>query len=719
MAAHDGKKVRFAVDTGGTFTDLVIEEGDRTLHLYKAPTTPDNPIDGVRNVLQIAADDRGIQPADLLQQGRMFIHGTTRAINAILTKSTAKTAFLTTKGHPDILVFREGGRTDPFDYRLPYPEPYVSRSLTFEVPERIGSRGEIVRPLDEAAVIEIASQLKDRMIQAVGVCFLWSTVNALHEARVGELLEEHLPDVPVTLSHKLNPALREYRRASSVVIDASLKPLMTSYLQGLERWLREAGFGGRLLIVTSNGGVRDASLVADEPIHTINSGPAMAPVSGRYFAYIDGGKDTAVVADTGGTSYDVSLVRHGRISSTRETWLGPAYFGHMTGFPSVNIKSIGAGGGSLAWVDGGGLLHVGPQSAGAVPGPVAYGRGGTVPTVTDAGLVLGYIDPNYFLGGAMPLDVGAAARAIDEQIAALLGLDLYAAAAAIFTVATQQMVDAIHEITVNQGVDPRSAVLVAGGGAAGLNAVAIARQLGCDRVVVPEVGATLSAAGALMSDLVVDYGATIVADTSNFDHEAANRVLQELEGRCNEFIADAGATRDESTVEFSLEARYPYQVWELEVPLAGERFRSHDDVERFRLDFHRLHEEIFAIQQEDARVEILGARAHVRCRLDVSDRVRIAKRPAQPPLRRSRVLYFADAGHTDAAVRHLGEMELGEVVEGPAIIDSPFSTVVVDPAASAHRTASGSLLLNVMEARTGTWQSSGAPRAEHSSKIDP
>ena len=242
-------------------------------------------------------------------------------------------------------------------------------------------------------------------------------MNPAHELRVGELLERHLPGVPYTLSHVLNPSLREYRRASSTCIDASLKPLMGSYLGGLESRLRDAGFGGRVLVVTTQGGAMDAADMASAPIHSINSGPAMAPIAGRAYAQADSGVDTAIVADTGGTTFDVSLVRGGRIPWTRETWIGQPYRGHMTGFPAVDVKSIGAGGGSIAWVDEGGLLHVGPKSAGAVPGPVCYGAGGTEPTVTDASVILGWIDPAYFLGGTMSLETEAAGNAIETHVA--------------------------------------------------------------------------------------------------------------------------------------------------------------------------------------------------------------------------------------------------------------------------------------------------------------
>ena len=587
--------VRFAVDTGGTFTDLVVENESGELLLYKAPTTPFDPIEGVLNVLQIAADDLGLDRRALLARGDLFIHATTMAINAILADSTARTAFLTTKGHPDILLFREGGRTDLFNWTRPYPEPYVPRALTFEVPERIGADGEVVIALDEAAVVELCAKLREKRIEAVAVCLLWSIVNPSHELRVGALLAEHLPRIPTTLSHQLNPTIREYRRASSAAIDASLKPVMSEYLASLAERLREANFQGRVLVVTSSGGTLDAAEVSQAPIHSLGSGPAMAPVAGRAYAALDAGAQTAIIADTGGTSYDVSVVRRGQIPWTRETWIGQPYQGHLTGFPSIDVKSIGAGGGSIAWVDDGGLLHVGPQSAGAEPGPVCYNRGGKQATVTDAALTLGYIDPDYFLGGTMHLDVAKARNSIAAQIGAPLRLSVEEAAAAMMRLATEHMARATEEITVNQGIDPRSAVLVGGGGAAGLNAVAIARRLGCPLLLFPDTVAALSAAGALMSDLSAEYAATLPSTSDAFDFVGVNALLAGLQERCNAFIAGPGAGSHKHKIELSVEARYQSQNWELPVQLRVTRFETSAQVEQLRQDFHTAHKEVFAI----------------------------------------------------------------------------------------------------------------------------
>lgn len=686
--------MRFAVDTGGTFTDLVLEDDRERVHMFKAPTTPGDPVTGIMDAVATAAESMATSVEDLLAAGHMFIHGTTHAINAVITGSTARTALLTTAGHPDVLVFREGGRIEPFNFAVPFPEPYVPRALTFEVPERIAADGQVVEPLDEPATVRLIGELSELGVESVAVCLLWSTVNPAHELRVAELLEEHLPQVPFTLSHVLNPILREYRRASSTAIDASLKPLMSTYLDGLSRRLREAGFGGRLLMLTSGGGVMDAEDMARAPIHAIGSGPSMAPIAGRHYAQADAGSDTAIVADTGGTTFDVSLVRRGAIPTTPETWIGRRYRGHIVGFPSVDVRSIGSGGGSIAWVDQGGLLHVGPESAGAVPGPACYGKGGERPTVTDAALVLGYIDPEFFLGGTMALDAERAAAAIAAGVGAQLGLDDAEAASAILRLATENMVGAIEEITINQGIDPRGAVLVGGGGAAGLNSVAIARRLGCRSVVIPEVGAALSAAGALMSDLQADHRALHYAATDRFDFDGVNGVLDSLAERCAEFIEGPGTGGTAHAVDLYAEARYRHQIWEIDLPLRLDRFQSDADVSRVREDFDQLHEEVFAFRDPGSDVEFVGWRATARARLGAGGFGRLeAEGALEAGVSGSRTAYFAGLGAVETDVELFEAMDPGAVVEGPTVIESAFTTVVVDPGASALRTEGGTLVI--------------------------
>jgi N-methylhydantoinase A len=691
--------MRIAVDTGGTFTDLVIEDDSGRIDTFKTPTTPDDPTTGIFNALNDAASARAESVAALLQSTSTFIHATTRAINAVLTGNTAKTAFLCTQGHRDTLLFREGGRIEIFNFTVEYPDPYIPRALTFEVPERITYDGSVVLPLDEAALMEIISTFRDLQVEAVGVCLLWSIVNSQHERRIGELLAEHLPRVPFTLSHELNPTLREYRRASSTCIDASLKPLMSDYLHSIESRLRVAGFGGRFLMVTSQGGVKDGLFVADAPIHAINSGPAMAPVGGRHFASVDLASDTVIVADTGGTSFDVSLVRDGRIPWTRETWLGEPYRGHMTGFPSIDVKSIGAGGGSIAWVDGGGMLHVGPHSASADPGPACYARGGLHATVTDAALVCGILDPAYFLGGRMKLDFDASAAAIERDVGLPLGLTIEQAAIAVIDVVSENMVQAIENLTIHQGVDPRSAVLVAGGGAAGFNIVAIARRLGCRDIIVPQVGALLSAAGSLMADLGDDYSATLATTASAFDRTGVNAVLDDLASQCEQFIRGPGQNTVSQQTTFFAEARYSHQVWDIEIPLASPRFNIDADVERLVEDFHAAHEAMFAVRDPDSDVEIIHWHARVRCQLQAAEFGEVevsddsSKKMAGSDAKRR--IAIAGFGAVEAQILDFSSLEINQVYSGPAVVESPFTSIVIEPGVNFERSASGSLLIKL------------------------
>ncbi|MEQ8660385.1 MAG: hydantoinase/oxoprolinase family protein, partial [Gammaproteobacteria bacterium] len=376
---------------------------------------------------------------ELLARADLFIYGTTRATNAIVTGNIAKTAFLTTRGFPDVLVLREGGKFNPHDFSTPFPRPYVPRRHSFEIDERIDATGAIVAPLDEAQARAVIATLARRGFEACAVSLLWATANPVHERRLGELLEECLPGVPYTLGHQLNPILREYRRASSTAIDASIKPLMQNHLRELQADLRAAGYAGELLVSTTIGGCIDVDSVVAKPIHTVRSGPAMGPVAGRRYAELEARTEPVLVVDTGGTTFDVSLVRDGTIGITQETWLGERFTGHMLGIPAVDARSVGAGGGSIAWLDPARLLRVGPHSAGAEPGPACYGRGGSAPTVTDAALVLGYLDPAFFLGGRMQLDEAAARTAI-ETIAAPLGISVEEAAFSIFAVSNETMI---------------------------------------------------------------------------------------------------------------------------------------------------------------------------------------------------------------------------------------------------------------------------------------
>ncbi|QRF63329.1 hydantoinase/oxoprolinase family protein [Variovorax paradoxus] len=682
--------MRIAVDTGGTFTDLIVEDDAGNLRMHKASTTPGRPLEGVGAALRLAAEAMHIGVGDLLARTQMFIYGTTHALNAVVTGRTARTAFLTTFGHPDILVLREGGRADPFDYGLSTPDPYIARSLTWEVPERLLADGSIRTPLDESGMREIASSLRAARVEAVAVCLLWANVNPCHERRVRDLLAEELPGIPVSLSSDVSPSIREYRRASATAIDASLKPAMHAHLLGLQDFLKESGLAGRMLVITSRGGLIDAEAAAQMPIQMLNSGPAMAPVSGRFFASADCSNDFAIVADTGGTTYDVSLVRRGHIPLSRDTQIDSPTGRHITGFPSIDIRSVGAGGGSIAWVDAGGLLHVGPQSAGADPGPAAYGRGAGHATLTDACLVLGYLDPRYFLGGLRSLDLGASREAIERNVARPLGRTLEEAAVAIVQIATENMVQAIEDITVNQGVDPSKAVLVGGGGAAGLNSAWIAQRLGVQELLIPEMGPALSACGALMSELSTQHRRTWFTRSDRFDLQGASRVLADLQAQCASFFELAGKA---GSVQLSVEARYPDQVWEIDVQLPMQTLGCAQDVRAIEAAFHSAHEEVFGIHDLTSPIEIVGWTATASVRLHDTLKFMASPPASDTSTATRRTAYFPKVGLLEVPIHRLESLPSTRTFDGPAIVESAFTTVVVPPGNAIRRTMTGSLII--------------------------
>ena len=687
---------RISVDTGGTFTDVVVADETGVLHLAKAPTDLERAFQSIQEGLAEIAPRLGLPVAELLDRTDVFTYGTTRATNAIVEGRTARTAFFTTEGFPDILVLREGGKLDPFR-QLQYPPPYVPRYLTFEIRERVDSEGDVFLELDEQSVLDAIAEARRLRAEAVAVCLIWSVGNPAHELRVGELLEREWPGVPFTLSHRLNPIVREYRRASSTAIDASLKPLMQTYLRTLEHDLREAGLRGHIFIATSFGGAWRPQEVIERPIYSVGSGPSMAPVAALTYARAESIEKAAdlIVCDTGGTTFDVGLVSGGEINYAAETWLGGRWIGHITGIRAVDVKSIGAGGGSIVWIDAGGLLRVGPQSAGADPGPACYGQGGTQPTITDAAVVLGWIDPGYFLGGRLAIDADAARAVVERDVAAPLGLDVHEAAYAALTIASENIVGAIREITIAQGIDPREVTLVAGGGASGLNIVPIARELGCRKVLLPSTASALSSCGALFADIVSEFSHSRYEETRSLDRDAVNEALADVEARADAFLGGLeGVPVTGTRKDFLVEARYRAQVWELDVPVPR-RIESDEDVRAVEEAFHATHERIFAVREPGQYLECLLWKVRATAVLDKPE-LRPRELPAEPPEADASVgAYFKETGFGRVPRYDGAALSPGTRVEGPAVIREPTTTVVVYPGSAAVVTPLGNYLLEL------------------------
>ena len=682
------------MDTGGTFTDVVIADAKGQLIVGKSLTTTDQVFDGFSAALSNATSAFNISNDDILAETALIIYGTTISTNAIVTSSAAKTALLTTEGFPDTLIYRHGGKREPLNLKMEFPQPYIPRRLTEEIRERVNSEGGVEVPLDVEQASNIIESLAAKNIEAVAVSFLWSIMNPEHELLVGGLIEKLLSSVPYTLSHQLNPIIREFPRTSSTAIDASLKPLMQKHLSELEADLRNAGYGGEILVGTSSGGIKHIRDVVEKPIFTVKSGPALAPLAGLAYAEAESLGNDVIIVDAGGTTFDVSMIRAGEIKYTRDTWLNGELIGHNLGLSSVDVRSVGAGGGSIAWIDSGGLLRVGPDSAGADPGPACYGTGGDRPTVTDAAVMMGYIDPDHFLGGRMSLDAEAATEVVNA-IADQLGMSLEETAAGILEIAGEQMIKAIQEITVQDGVNPAESILVAGGGAAGLNILPIAKSLGCAKVLLPKTAGALSACGGHYSDIVSEHSSSRYSSTNDFDFDGVSKVFEEINSKLD---AEQKALEERGvssfTREFFVEARYLNQQWEMDFKIPILNIKNSEDVKILVEEFHNVHFRRYAVKEEGGTIECINWKGRLIAEMNKPPHARDELNTStKMTADRTVSAYFSGKGQCQTPVYMGAELPADCKILGPAIIEEPTTTVVVYPGATAQVTAGGHYLL--------------------------
>ena len=513
--------MRIAVDIGGTFTDVsLFDEQTGNVALGKALSTPANLVDGIMSAVARTTDS--LEPADLI------IHGSTIVINAILQRKGARTALITTRGFRDTYEIGRINRPESFNLFFRKHRPLVPRDLIFEVPERMLADGTVERPLDEDAARDIARRLKVLGVEAVAILFLHSYRTPEHEMRMRDILREELPGIFITASHELSREYREYERTSTVAANAYVGPMVSQYLTSLEHRLEADRFRGTLMVMQSSGGLCDVELARQQCVQMMESGPAGGVVGS--IAICDALQlHDAICFDMGGTTAKACVVHRGSPDLSPDYFVGGYNEGLVVRIPVLDIQEVGTGGGSIAWMDQGQALHVGPESAGAEPGPVCYGHGGTQPTVTDADVVLGRIPIDQFLGGEMKLDGAAARRAIEEQVAKPLGLDVARAASGIVAIAVASMANAVRAVTTERGLDPRDFTLIAYGGGGPPHAVAVARELGIERVVVPQAPAHFSAFGMLMADIRRDYVLTHFARLADLDMDDLEGLYRELE----------------------------------------------------------------------------------------------------------------------------------------------------------------------------------------------
>jgi N-methylhydantoinase A len=685
MATRSARALQIGVDIGGTFTDIVAVDGDGRLTLAKVPSTPKDLLEGVADAVQRVLALAGEAPATV----ERFVHGTTVATNAVLEQKGAVTAILATDGFEDVLELGRQKRARMYDLDMDPETPtfLAPRRRRVGIRERLDARGRVLIALDEDQVRREVTRLCAQGVQAIAVCYLFSFVDSAHERRTRELIAEVAPEISVSLSSDVDPTFREYERTCVTAFDAYLGPVVKRYLAGLADRLRGLGVGAPPLIMRSRGGIVSAAMAAAEPVTLFLSGPAGGVIGAKLAAERSGVRDF-VSLDMGGTSNDVAMVRGGEPLIASEGTIGQ----YPVRTPMVDVSTIGAGGGSIAWIDAGGGLRVGPRSAGAEPGPACYARGGDQATVTDASLVLGYLDPDRFAGGLMRLDPAAAERALDA-VGRRLGLDVVRTAAGIHRVINARMADQIRLQTIKRGYDPRQFALVTLGGAGPVHGVALAEEMGMSDVLVPEAPGVLAAFGLLSAAIEHHHARTLPAPTDAIDLAAVNRCLAELDAMGRERMREEGVPAGGVRVEYSADMRYVGQAYELEVPISAPVVGAR--MGEVLAAFHAVHERVYGYARTRQPVEFVNFRAvHTyplpRPAVEPTFRVTGTLDDARLGGRRA---WFAPDGFAMTAVYDRGRLPIGARVAGPAIIEQVDTTTVIPPGHAAVVEPSGNLRL--------------------------
>jgi len=691
MSSNETTITRVATDVGGTFTDLVCFEidaatGESRVLTAKSDTTPPDYERGVLNVL----DKAGVDPSSI----DFLAHGTTVVINALTERKGVRVGLITTAGFRDTLEIARGNRPDFFNLHYQKPAPFVPRYLRRELPGRMSYKGEEQKPLDLAPLDEILADFKNEGVEAVAICFLHSYANASHEQKAVARVRELWPEISVVSSHQITREWREYERSNTAVLSAYVQPAAERYLRRLDDGLRSKGFDGSPYIMQSNCGVDSLQSVSRIPITMVESGPA----SGFWGAAELGkliGEPNVLALDIGGTTAKCSLIENGQVRIMTDYWIerDRKSAGYPIMVPVVDLVEIGNGGGSIAWVDDFGKLHVGPQSAGALPGPAAYGKGGTEATTTDANLWLGRINPGYFCGGEVEADMNAAKAAIGE-VADKLGVDNDEAARGIVRIANNNMVNALKLVSLNRGFDPRDFTLVAFGGGGSMHAMALAMELGVKKVVVPAGAAVFSAWGMMLSDLRRDYFVTRLADLREGAAENLESVFTETEQRAREQFVAEGI--DPGSVSFVRYGKFRYQNQEHTTEVLIDGQVSSDNLAKIEADFHETYEREYTYRL-DTPVELVGIHLVASAQVGklTMTKQSVGEADASSATKGKRVVDYALEGVHEASIYDGTKLRPGMSLVGPAIIEDSGTTVVVHPENRAEIDAYGNIHISL------------------------
>lgn len=682
---------RIGVDIGGTFTDMALIDASGSLRVFKSPSTPADPAKGVVNVLDVAAATLGVAVGDLLQQCRLFVHGSTIATNTILERKGVSVGMLVTEGFRDFLEIRRGLRADQWDHRAPFPPVLVPRYLRRPVRGRLDRDGGEESPVNTDDVRDAVRFFEAEGVESIAVCLMNAYVDPVHERQVAEVVSAEWSGRWLSLSSEINPVVGEYERGSTTVMNAYIAPKVVGYLERLEQQLQAAGLQQSILLVQSNGGVVSAQEAAARPVNLALSGPAAGVGALNLYRTLTG-IDDLVAMEIGGTSCDVTLMAGGDVPVSDALEID----GYHLATPAVDIHTVGAGGGTLAGVDGGGMLRVGPEGAGADPGPAAYGLGNDRPTATDAHLVLGRLRPGPMAGGAVTLDPARAAKAVEDHVARPLGLSVEQAAIGILRLLEQNLLHAVERLSVERGYDPKRFTLVAAGGAGPMHGVAVARALGCERVFVPVQAGAFCALGMLWSDVRLDSLRVMDGDLDQITVAEVAEGFGPLLETAVRALEREGFTAAEAEVQRVFDLRYKGQQWSLRtvVPESGETL----DRASIRQAFEADHERRFGHIQPDGKLLITALRAVATGRIERQAPKGMAERAdgkAPVPQDHRRAFVDAATGWADVPVHASETLLPGHRLTGPAIIEAPTTTVLVGAGDELSVDDHGNYLINI------------------------
>jgi N-methylhydantoinase A len=669
---------RLGIDAGGTFTDLILADRKGEVRIFKALSTPNDPTLAIRNGLKLIEEETGISPRDIVSNSDLCINGTTVGLNALITHNGAKTGLIATKGHEDSIEIRLGHKEDGYRYDPEYPPAtmLVPRYLRRGVSERVISTGAVYTPLNEEEVRDACRHFIREGVESVAISFVWSVLHTDHETRAAEIVREMMPNVRLTVGSQLYPQVREYTRTSTAIVNAYLAPILQRYVEAVDGYFQSLGARHPVRYFQSNGGLALGNVVSDQSVYAINSGPASAPQAALYIGAPWDLKNIITV-DMGGTSFDITLTRDGRANVSKNI----DFLRYRIGIPMIQVETLGAGGGSIGWIDSMGLMQMGPQSAGSEPGPACYDQGGARPTTTDANLILGYLNPDGLVGGRLPLNVEKAHRAVKTHLADPLGLTVEQAAFGMFTIVNNNMVNAIRRVSVERGYDPRDFVLNCAGGATGAHIMALAREMGITKVLISKLASGLCAFGQILSDVKYNYMAPAPVRLEGAESAARlDALFNGLETRGMKDLKADNFTEDRISIRRSLDMRYVGQVHECTVDV--EAFTIDEAaLERLKDVFHARHEELYTYSERQSAVEVVNIESAISGAVDRPARMVIAAgQGAHTALKGTRPMIFnAEGIAQDTPVYDGALLGAGDMLVGPAVIQEVTTTLVIEP----------------------------------------